>query len=51
MNTVDKILSFDPNNELAYYMRIEAMWILGALSIAEDEEDFRLLYLSSYTDN
>ena len=51
MKIVDNILEIAPNNELAYHIRIEALWILAALSITDDEEDFRLLFLSCYADN
>ena len=34
-----------------YHFRLEALWILAALSSVEDAEDFTLMFLSDFNDN
>ena len=34
-----------------YHFRLEALWILAALSSVDEAEDFTLMFLSDFNDN
>jgi hypothetical protein len=36
---------------LFYHFRLEALWILAALSSVDEAEDFTLMFLSDFNDN
>ena len=50
MSVIDTILSLNPNEEHQYYMRMEALWMLGTFSFVDDVQDLRIIFLSQYGD-
>lgn len=44
-------MTFNSEDDLFYHFRLEALWILAALSSVDEAEDFTLMFLSDFNDN
>ena len=46
MALIDQILSIESTDEIFYFLKVEALWILTNLAYVDNDDDLRLIFSS-----